>query len=261
MYYNDGTKLVEWNMTREIFDELFPLGKRNIYIQNNGTCYFASTLISFMSNNELRCDIYKMFSVDESGNVIVKTATGQKVNFSGTTLKDVTSSKGWTIDTTCKGFQMLEEVWALSKAETKSTPSKINLDDIDGGLELAVISTLFGYVLKQEDITKTDICGTGNCVYTTIKSKSDFDEFSNQYYSKSGKSLRKFPVNIRIKFPGDEFRHALSLVSYYDDTGLVKLSNTQRIEGAGAMKYILINIDDLVKNYKVKIIYIVKNKE
>lgn len=138
MYINDGKELVEWQMTKEKFLELFPPVERFASRQNAlGDCFLVSSLNSCMNNSNTRAELYKSIRLDGDD---IKVTIKSYEDFKGT----VTFEKGQIkLDdenyhlSGCKGLQMLEQSYAKTSVRdllhdsTEHSLSKFITGDIE----------------------------------------------------------------------------------------------------------------------------------
>lgn len=80
MFLNNGKNLERLQFDEKMYNKLFPPIDRFDIRQSKktGDCFLISPLENLMNSQKGRCNIYRMFSQDASGNLFVKTA-GNKV--------------------------------------------------------------------------------------------------------------------------------------------------------------------------------------
>ena len=117
LYINDGENLIEWEMTKETYLDLFPPVERFTTIQASGlgNCYFVSSLATIMNNPKTRVELYKSFK--QVGNDIHVTIKAYE-EYGGTTIFK-NGEFPWTKSNKfhlvgCKGLKMLEYAYAKS---------------------------------------------------------------------------------------------------------------------------------------------------
>lgn len=194
MYLNDGNGLVEWNMTKEKYLELFPPVLRFASKQRRlGDCYFVSSLASSMQNPLARLDIYKSFEL-QGDDVVVRIKDyeeygGARVFNNGAIELD---SKNMHIYG-AKGLQMYEQTYARmalreeyndpTPALSDATPSHTLMSRIRAGRIHVAMSEMhalknYGY---QEDIPADFTTGT---IGITNINKAKFETLLNEYFGK-----------------------------------------------------------------------------
>ena len=112
-FVHDGNSLVEWNMTKEKYLELFPPVLRFTSCQNTlGNCYFATSLFSSMEDRYARPNIYKSFEL--KGDDVVVTVKAYEDYNGSYTYKNGNIELPTTEDymSGCKGLQMYEQAYA-----------------------------------------------------------------------------------------------------------------------------------------------------
>ena len=134
MYLNDGNSLIEWNMTKEKYLELFPPVERFAVVQGAmPDCYLIQTLGLGMHNPKARVEFLQSFKLD--GDNVVVTVKG---------LEDYHGSKTFTNGNIelpknnkhiigCKGLQMYEQTYATVALRENSPvdyPSIASVDDV-----------------------------------------------------------------------------------------------------------------------------------
>lgn len=152
MYLNDGNGLIEWNMTKEKYLELFPPVQRFATTQGAlGDCYLVQALGLSMHNPKARVEFLQSFSL--KGNDVIVTVKG---------LEDYYGN--WTFDNSiiilpknnkhlcgCKGMQMYEQAYArvaLRENTTVDYPSIAPIDEvvqrIESGYPAQVLADIYG---------------------------------------------------------------------------------------------------------------------
>ena len=166
MYINDGNELVEWQMTKEKFLELFPPVKRFATVQGRiGDCYLVSSISACLNNPKARVQIYKSFKLD--GDDVTVTIKGYE-DFKGSkTFKDgkIKLDKSVKHIIGCKGAQMLEQTYATCALREPSLDYLPTLDEsldtyslmqrIQSGVTSTAMSELLG--LKDWDTEPLNI--------------------------------------------------------------------------------------------------------
>ena len=121
IFINNNGRLEAWNMTKEKFNELFPLVERFTGSQGANDCFLFSVLETMYRNPKTRGQYYKLF--EQKGDDILVTIPAYKdfngtVKFSnGEVITNFNSSSG------AKHYMMLEQAYARTalRAE-KNTP-------------------------------------------------------------------------------------------------------------------------------------------
>lgn len=131
LYLNDGNGLVEWNMTKEKYLELFPPVLRFATQQGKvGNCYFVSSLANSMQNPMARLDVYKSFEL-RGDDVVVKIKDyeeygGERVFGHGEITLDSKNAHLYG----AKGLQMYEQTYArMALREEADDPTPALSDD------------------------------------------------------------------------------------------------------------------------------------
>lgn len=163
MYINDGKKLIEWEMTKEKYLELFPPVSRFTTCQQAiGDCYFVTSLASSMENPYARVNLYKSFK--QQGNDIIVTVKSYE-NYGGSntfTDSKITLPDENTHIIGCKGLQMYEQTYAKAafrfdeKDPTPILPKHTNphttMHRIEGGWAFEAMSEIHGidYIPRED---------------------------------------------------------------------------------------------------------------
>lgn len=152
MFINDGNSLVEWNMTKEKFLELFPPVERFATVQGSlGDCYLVSSLSSCMNNPTARAQLYKSFSLN--GNDVTVTIKGYG-DFNGShTFPNGEVPKTQRQLIGCKGLQMIERTYAKTALRPQTVDFLPSLEvttnslmqRIQGGYAPQALSELLGF--------------------------------------------------------------------------------------------------------------------
>lgn len=151
MYLNDGNQLVEWNMTKEKYLELFPPVERFATTQGGiGDCYLIQSMGLAMHNPYARVQFLKSFSL--KGDDVIVTVKGLENYHGSITFKDskITLPKGKHL-IGCKGMQMYEQTYArvaLRANDAVDYPSIALTDNlmdrIISGYAAQTMSDMFG---------------------------------------------------------------------------------------------------------------------
>jgi hypothetical protein len=162
MYINDGENLIEWQMTKEKYLELFPPVKRFTTIQGQtGNCYLVSAISNAMANPLYRADLYQLFKQD--GNDIIVTIKAYEEYNGSTTFKDgaITLAQKNKHINGSKGAQMIEQAYARTAFRdemadpllslTSDTKPQALAERIVSGLSSRAMHELFG--LKYSEPT------------------------------------------------------------------------------------------------------------
>lgn len=163
MYINDGKQLIEWEMTKEKYLELFPPVTRFTTCQQAiGDCYFVTALSSSMENPHARVNLYKSFR--QQGNDIIVTVKAYE-NYGGsntfTDSKIILPAENTHI-VGCKGLQMYEQTYAKTAFRfekndpTPMLPTHTNTHTtmyrIEGGWPVEAMSEIHGidYIPRKD---------------------------------------------------------------------------------------------------------------
>ena len=154
MYINDGNTLVEWNMTKEKYLELFPPVQRFTTTQGAlNNCHLIQTLGLAMHNPNARAQFLQSFELN--GNDVVVTVKS---------LEDFNGSKTFTDGeiqlasknkhlTGCKGLQMYEQTYSEKALREKeldpvADPDIASIDELmaraNGGQAAQTMADVFG---------------------------------------------------------------------------------------------------------------------
>lgn len=113
LYVNDNGSLVELNMTKEKYLELFPPIKRFSLNQKQlGDCWLVSTLDDLMNDPAYRAKLYKLFRQD-GDDIYIKFPDGKnEIKFPGG--KVILSKNGKNVNS-ASGFQMIEQAFTIHR--------------------------------------------------------------------------------------------------------------------------------------------------
>lgn len=133
LYVNDGSGLVELKMTKEKYDELFPLGARFGFSQGKlGDCWFISTLDNNMDLPQSRAALYKLFR-QEGDDIFIKFADADKeIKFENSQINKSPNGKNLR---GAKGLQMIEQAFAIHRNRDytdQSFEDIMAITDVDG---------------------------------------------------------------------------------------------------------------------------------
>lgn len=172
MYLNDGKNLVEWNMSKEKYLELFPPVERFATVQGRlGDCYLIQTQSNAMINPKARVEFLKSFS--QQGNDIVVTVKGYENYFGSNTFKDgnIKLSSNYKHCIGCKGMQMYEQTYAkvaLKSNDAVDYPDTASIDNLmdraNGGQAAQTMAEVFGQG-HISDVIQTQIKYSNNQIY------------------------------------------------------------------------------------------------
>ncbi len=252
MYINDGKELVEWQMTKEKFLELFPPVERFASVQKAlGDCFLVSSLNSCMRNPNARAELYKSFKLDGDD---IKVTIKAYEDFKGTTV-----FKNGVIElddealhlSGCKGLQMLEQSYAktsvrdLSHDFTDGSESKFITGDLDkmhpqkymrriyGGYSAEATGELLGIEYKQVNGTFNPIKMGKESVLIPQRFKNSFEGLLEKYANNDDYILQ-FGTVTKDGFPAESAllneynlvsRHAYAISGYDPQTKIVKIVN------------------------------------
>ncbi len=155
MYINDGNNLIEWNMSKEKYLELFPPVQRFTTTQGAiANCHLIQTLGLAMQNPKARAQFLQSFQM--RGNDVIVTVKGFEDYFGSNTfpngeIKLASNNKHLT---GCTGLQMYEQTYskvALRENTNVSYPSIASINDI-------MTRSAWGHASQ----TMADVFGKGN---------------------------------------------------------------------------------------------------
>ncbi len=155
MYINDGNNLIEWNMSKEKYLELFPPVQRFTTTQGAiANCHLIQTLGLAMQNPKARAQFLQSFQM--RGNDVIVTVKGFEDYFGSNTfpngeIKLASNNKHLT---GCTGLQMYEQTYskvALRENTDVSYPGIASINDI-------MTRSAWGHPSQ----TMADVFGKGN---------------------------------------------------------------------------------------------------
>ncbi|MCM1003264.1 MAG: FHA domain-containing protein [Candidatus Gastranaerophilales bacterium] len=170
MYINDGAQLIEWNMTKEKYLELFPPVERFATAQGAvSNCHLIQTLGLAMHNPQARVQFLQSFALN--GNDIVVTVKGYENYHGSSTFTNGEIKLGSDLKHLigCKGMQMYEQAYgrvALRASDVTDYPGIAPIEDV-------VERTAWG----QPAQTMADVFGQGNFANNMID--QGFGTYSN----------------------------------------------------------------------------------
>ncbi len=241
LYINDGSQMIEWQMTKQKYLELFPPVKRFINLQRSmGDCYLISSFSSIMHNPKTRVDLYKSFVQD--GDDILVTIKGYE-DYKGTVRIDKSElpyiDKEIFLDG-CKAMQFLEYAYALTTLREegeilykKEDFTDIYMERISGGKSYIAMSELLGLDMKNPDyvipnnFSKASIdyllssC-TESLLDTTFQKYANDKDYIVQIGTSDISEKRASILNLKYNIQG---HHAHSIVGYDSTTKNVKVIN------------------------------------
>ncbi|MBR1620305.1 hypothetical protein IJ674_10500 [bacterium] len=134
MYLNDGNSLIEWNMTKEKYLELFPPVQRFATTQGTiGDCHLVQTLGLAMHNPKARVEFLQSFTL--KGDDVVVTVKGLEDYHGSETFTNgnIELPKNNKHIIGCKGLQMYEQTYArvaLREGTPVDYPNIASVDDV-----------------------------------------------------------------------------------------------------------------------------------
>ena len=170
MYLNDGNSLIEWNMTKEKYLELFPPVQRFATAQGEiGDCHLVQTLGLAMHNPKARVEFLQSFTL--KGDDVVVTVKGLEDYHGSETFTNgnIELPKGNKHIIGCKGMQMYEQTYArvaLRENSSVDYPSIASVDNLmlrtESGQAAQTMADVFGqgYVAELFDLNITQTDGT-----------------------------------------------------------------------------------------------------
>lgn len=128
MYLNNNGKIEPWQMSREKFEELFPLVDRFVSVQGDDDCYLITVLNSLYRNPTTRGSYYKMF--EQNGNDIYVTIPAYKEYGGKIKFKDgkIMTVKGSAIAS--KNLQMLERAYSRLSLRYPQIEGEANINPL-----------------------------------------------------------------------------------------------------------------------------------
>lgn len=150
MYLNNGSNLVEWNMTKKKYLELFPPVQRFATTQGAiNDCYLIQTLGLSMHNPKARVEFLQSFSL--KGDDVVVTVKGLEDYHGSKMFEGGNINLGSKHCIGCKGIQMYEQTYAAVALRASSPvdyPNIAPVDDImqrvNGGQAAQTMADVFG---------------------------------------------------------------------------------------------------------------------
>lgn len=192
MYINDRNSLIEFNISKEKFDELFSLVNKFATAQGeSGDCYFVAALIGLMNNPLTRPYIYSSFN--EIGRDILCTIRSYK-NYKGTTI--FKGGKVTPADRSLYGaraMQMFEQAYALTSFREDDDNLSDNLNGllkrIEGGCPSDALSEITGIdftkVLTEKEFKKSGFLKNKNlkhsAIAVTLNNKKIIENYLTEY--------------------------------------------------------------------------------
>lgn len=132
MYINDGNKLIEWNMTKDKYLELFPPVQRFATTQGAiPDCYLIQTMGLAMHNPKARAEFLQSFSL--KGDDIIVTVKGLEDYYGSKTFEnsEINLSSNGKHCAGCKGMQMYEQTYASVALREKTPVDYPNIASVD----------------------------------------------------------------------------------------------------------------------------------
>ena len=197
MYIRTDDGLKDWNMTKDIYDKLFPLVERYSIVQNNGTCWLSAVFAKLMITPEYRISIYERFSLNSQGKLYCTLANGTSVCFEDLKiLPYITTDPKYSIDSECLGLQMLEETMALyvkGEGDFGIDLTDIDLLVLNGGPPNKALKEVFGIetdVLRTRDLKEfISLIENNDCPVLSLRDKNGGHAVANIEYFKDSDSL------------------------------------------------------------------------
>ena len=233
--------MVEWQMTKQKYLELFPPVKRFINIQRGvGDCYLISSMSSIMQNPKTRVDLYKSFIQDGDDILItIKSYEDYKGTVRIADSKLPYRDKEKFLDG-CKAMQFLEYAYMLTAFREEGSPiyEKDKFTDdyverISGGKSYVPMSELLGFDMRNPDFvipnnfSKTSIDYTPpNCTEslldTTFQKYANDKNYIVQISTGNGASAITPRLNLKYNI---QTHHAHSIVGYDSAKKTVQVMN------------------------------------
>lgn len=240
LYINDGKQLYLWKMSKEKYQELFPLVERFATKQNRlGDCYLVSSINNIMRNPKARAQLLKSYELD--GNDIKVTIQAYK-DFDGTTIfKDgiINLDNKYMHMFGAKGLQILEQSYARTALRehyhdifTNANSSYINnlMSRIPGGFSHIATQELLG---TPEFLTTPKIPESIIDQSVMLYKNNDFMQVLNKY-NKNSNYILGFSTISKDKMPSESAidntynivsNHAYSFLNLDEAAKTVTISN------------------------------------
>ncbi len=255
MYVNEDGVMKELNITKEKFEELFPLeGRFNTHQGNLGDCWLISALDNLMDLPVGRAKLYQMIS-QEGDDIIItfpnKVTGGEpiQIRFPKGEIKNSLSGKQLN---GCKGLSLIEKAYSIMRGrENNSKITKYEMESIvdidaqmkilEGGHSEEFISAILGYDYRSNNWDDTSyIDKTGNVKGTRYDFPNDIsvDEAIDiiKSLANNGKALLhastlhlpedSTKIEKTLSAPNDLYsNHAYTIKGFNEERGLVYFTN------------------------------------
>ena len=150
MFINNGEVLEPWNMTRKVFDDLFPLGERFSIKQGNiGDCFFLDEIGADLLNPEARTILYRNIKLcGKDIHISTKSRT--------TIFKNGEIKFGGVLDhaDACKGIQMYEQAYANSCLQGQDPFLQFSPTSLDSSAEIEAAMEKISHGGYMSDVNK-----------------------------------------------------------------------------------------------------------
>ena len=193
MYINDRNTLIPYKISKEKFDELFPLIDKYATAQGeSGDCYLVATLIALMNNPLTRPYIYSSFEETKDG--ILCTIKSYK-DYNGTTFfKDGKAEPEERSLYGAKAMQMFEKAYA--KAALRKNADNVSdnwnniLKRIESGYPSDALSEILGLdftrVLSEKEFKRLKFFDNNDLKHSALIVNFNNQKLIKEYLSKYG---------------------------------------------------------------------------
>lgn len=239
LYIHDGESILPIKLSKEKFEELFPIYERNLIKQGKlGDCWILAGIDALISNQKGKSRFYKLFEQDGNDILIKFPNAKQKVRFKNGEALDVVGLQGGA-----KGYKLVEQAYMIHRNNHyTSSGEEICINDIDletlnkyaeelkGGYAKDAINTFLGYSEPREKKTLKSFL-------KNLKFWENKDDLLIQKTITEGANNKNFITYLSFYAAGDLDRkrlfdqngvlsnHAYALKGYNPEKGTIELSN------------------------------------